>query len=105
MLSNKNFFSLNKEIPVTNLAILDVLEDFYINGGGKDVIPPHKAMKRLSREGYRAGRCALREGQAEQACRYLSQSFRRHPNVKSLIHWTRAALIKKLALKKGVSLP
>lgn len=70
----------------------DVLEDFYFNGGGKKLIPRSRAMKRLSREGYRAGRCAIREGMYEQARRLLSQSFRRHPNIKSLIHWSRAIL-------------
>jgi glycosyltransferase involved in cell wall biosynthesis len=70
----------------------DVLEDFYFNGGGEKLIPHSRAMKRLSREGYRAGRCAIREGMYEEARRLLSQSFRRHPNVKSLIHWARAIL-------------
>jgi len=70
----------------------DVLEDFYFNGGGKKLIPRSRAMKRLSREGYRAGRCAIREGMYEQARRLLSQSFRQHPNIKSLIHWSRAIL-------------
>ena len=71
----------------------DVLEDFYFNGGGKEVIPRHRAMRRLSKEGYRAGRCAIREGMYDQACQLLSQSFRRYPNIKSLMHWTRTMLI------------
>ena len=70
-----------------------VLEDFYYNGGGKEVIPKRRTMKRLSKECYRVGRCAIREGLWEEACKYLSQSFRRHPNIKSLMHWTRAVLI------------
>ena len=70
----------------------DVLEDFYFNGGGKRLIPRSRAMKRLSREGYRAGRCAIKEGMYEQARRLLSQSFRRYPNIKSLVHWSRAIL-------------
>ena len=70
----------------------DVLEDFYFNGGGKELIPHSQAMKRLSQEGYRAGRCAIKEGMYEQARRLLSQSFRRHPNIKSLVHWSRAIL-------------
>lgn len=80
--------------PFANCKMeFDVLEDFYFNGGGKEVIPRHRAMKRLSKESYRAGRCALREGLQEQACQFLSQSFWRHPNIKSLMHWTRAVLI------------
>ncbi len=70
----------------------DVLEDFYFNGGGKEVIPKRRAMKRLSKEGYRTGHYAIREGLTEPACKYLSQSFRRHPNIKSLMHWTRAII-------------
>ncbi len=70
----------------------DVLEDFYFNGGGEKIIPKSKAMKRLSKEGYRAGCCAIREGMYNQARQLLSQSFRRYPNIKSLMHWTRAML-------------
>jgi hypothetical protein len=70
----------------------DVLEDFYFNGGGEKLIPKSKAMKRLSKEGYRAGCCAIREGMCDEACQLLSQSFRRYPNLKSLMHWTRAKL-------------
>ena len=74
---------------------LDVLEDFYFNGGGEKIIPRHRAMKRLSKEGYRAGRCALREGMYDEACQFLSQSLRRYPNFKSLMHWTRAIIAKR----------
>jgi glycosyltransferase involved in cell wall biosynthesis len=74
----------------------DVLEDFYFNGGGEKLIPRYRAMKRLSQEGYRAGRCAIREGMYEQARQLLSQSFRRHPNIKSLIHWIKSLILKPL---------
>ena len=70
----------------------DVLEDFYFNGGGKDVIPYKRAMKRLAKEGYRAGRCAIREGIYDQAHQLLGLSFRRHPNIKSFVYWTRTML-------------
>lgn len=71
---------------------LDVLSDFYYNGGGKEVVPKRLAMKRLSKESYRAGRWAIKEGLLDKACRMLSQSFRQHPNLKSIIHWTRAKM-------------
>ncbi|MDD5327073.1 MAG: glycosyltransferase [Phycisphaerae bacterium] len=74
----------------------DVLEDFYFNGGGEKLIPRSRAMKRLSQEGYRAGRCAIIEGMYEEANRLLSQSFRRHPNIKSLIYWTKSLILKTL---------
>lgn len=76
---------------------LDVLDDFYFNGGGEKIIPRHRAMKRLSKEGYRAGRCALREEMYNEACQLLSQSLRRYPNFKSLMHWTRAIIAKRSA--------
>ena len=62
----------------------DVLEDFYFSSGARKVIPRHRAMRRLSKEGYRAGRCAIREGMYDQAYQLLRQSFQRHPNLKSL---------------------
>jgi len=74
----------------------DVLENFYYNGGGEKSISPRRAMKRLSKEGYRAGRCAIRESLSESACQLLRQSFQRHPNLKSLLWWTIA--ITKLHL-------
>jgi glycosyltransferase involved in cell wall biosynthesis len=77
----------------------EVLEDFYFNGGGEKLIPRSQAMKRLSREGYRAGRCAIQEGMYERARLLLSQSFHRYPNIKSLFHWSRAALKCHLAVR------
>ncbi len=70
---------------------LGVLENFYYNSGGKEVIPQHRAVKRLSEEGYRAGRCAMKESMQETARQLLSQSFWRHPNFKSLLWWMLAA--------------
>jgi len=89
------------ERSFTNRKIeLNVLENFYYNNGGKEAIPQHRAMKRLGREGYRAGRCALREGLIETACQMLRQSFRRHPNHKSLL-WLLVAISKsRLSLSK-----
>lgn len=75
---------------------LEVLEDFYYHGNGKELIPKSRAMKRLSKEGYRAGRAAIREKKYDEASQLLSESFRRHPNIKSLIHWTRTATVGKL---------
>jgi len=75
---------------------LDVLQDFYFNGGGKELIPASRAMKRLSKEGYRAGRAAIREKKYHEASRFLNESLRRHPNIKSLIYWARAAINSKL---------
>lgn len=70
---------------------LEVLENFYYNRGGKELIASGRAMKRLSKEGYRAGRCAIREGLQEIAVDLLKESFQRHRNFKSLLWWTIAA--------------
>ncbi len=76
---------------VNRKAELDMLTDFYYNGGGRNVIPKRIAMRRLSKEGYRAGRWAIKEQLYNQAYELLSQSFRLYPNVKSLIYWARVA--------------
>lgn len=76
---------------------LDVLEDFYYNGRGRELIPKHVAMKKLSKESYRAGRFAIREGRFELARQMLAQSFKRHPNLKSLVHLANAVISKQLA--------
>lgn len=69
---------------------LDVLERIYQNGFSrniKEIITPNRALKRLAQEGYRAARCAIREGQPEEACQLLRQSYQRHPNLKTLFWW------------------
>jgi glycosyltransferase involved in cell wall biosynthesis len=73
---------------------LNVLEDFYYNKGGKEVIPRYPAVRRLGKEGYRAGRCAIKEGLQETAHQLLSQSFRRHPNFKSLF-WLIISVVRQ----------
>jgi len=70
---------------------LNVLEHAYQNGFSEDikeVITPSRALKRLAQEGYRAARCAIREGQQETACQLLKQSYQRYPNFKTLLWWT-----------------
>jgi glycosyltransferase involved in cell wall biosynthesis len=67
---------------------LDVLQHAYQNGFSeniKEVITPARALKRLAQEGYRAARCAIREGQQETACKLFKQSYQRHPNLKTLL--------------------
>ena len=73
---------------------LDVLSDFYYNGGGKNVIPERFAMKRLSTESYRAGRWALNENMPDEARSLFAQSLRQSPNLKSLIYLVRAKLAR-----------
>ncbi len=80
--------NLSDQSFVNRKIELDVLEDFYFKGGGKEVIPRRRAMKRLSKEGYRVGRAALREGLPEQACKFLRQSFHCYPSPKTLLWLT-----------------
>lgn len=75
-LSRSSFKNLDTEYKV--------LENFYYNCGGKDVISYKAAMRRLSKEQYRAARCAIRESMRETACDFLKESLRRHFCLKTL---------------------
>jgi len=78
------------------LTEFKVLERFYYEKGGKTLVPEKIAMKVFSKEGRRAGRCAIKEGLYSQACQIFRKSFRQHPNIKSLIHWTRAMVLNRI---------
>jgi len=78
------------------LTEFKVLERFYYEKGGNNVIPSKIALKVLSKGGFKTGRCAFREGSYYQATKLLGQSFRRHPNFKSLIYWTKAGIAVRL---------
>jgi len=67
-----------------------MLEDFYFNGGGKEVIPRRLAMRRLGQEAYRAGRYALKEGHVAEARTLFAQSLRWYPHPKTLFNWARS---------------
>jgi len=79
------------------LAELLVLRDFYYKKGGNKVISEKTAIKVFSKEKCRAGRVAISEGLYDKACQLLRQSFKQHPNLKSIIYWTKAVIAKKLA--------
>lgn len=78
------------------LTEFKVLERFYYERGGNKIIPPKIALKVLSKRGFKTGRCAFREGSFDQAAKLLCQSFHRHPNLKSLIYWTKAGITKRV---------
>jgi glycosyltransferase involved in cell wall biosynthesis len=63
----------------------DVLEDFYFNSGGKEVIPHRWAMIRLSKEQYRVARSAIRESMKTEACERLRKSLKQHFNLKVIL--------------------
>ena len=78
------------------LSQFKVLERFYYEKGGDKLIPPQLASKVLSKGGFKTGRCAFREGEYNQAAKLLGQSFRRHPNLKSLFYWSKAEIAKRV---------
>jgi glycosyltransferase involved in cell wall biosynthesis len=82
--SNSSYANLKTE--------LEVLKDFYENRGGKELIPKCVAMKRFSKECYRAGRQAIREGLYHQGYEMFLKSLRQRPNLKAAIHLIRAAI-------------
>jgi glycosyltransferase involved in cell wall biosynthesis len=72
-----------------------VLENFYYNGGGSNVIPYKLAMKRLSKEQYRAAKSAIRESMKQTACDLLKSSLKRHFNLKAFV-WLLIAETRQL---------
>ena len=62
-----------------------VLEDFYFNGGGKEVVPFRQAMKRLSKERYRVARSAVRESMRTKACELFRESLKQHFSLKAIL--------------------
>ena len=72
-----------------------VLEKFYFEGGGKNVIPYKLAMKRLSKEQYRAAKSAVRESMKQTACDLLKSSLKRHFNLKAFV-WLLIAETRQL---------
>jgi len=72
---------------LNRLTQLRVLERFYYEKGGNEVVQKSIAMRQLSKEGYRTGRCAIKERRYNEARKLLGQSFQRHPNLKSLLWW------------------
>ncbi len=74
---------------------LNVLERAYKNGFSESLRAPEmsrRALRRLGKEGYRAARCAIREGKQREALELLEQSFRRHRSFKTLLWWVVARL-------------
>jgi len=78
------------------LTEFEVLKRFYYERGGKKVVPEKTAMKVFSKAARRTGRCALGEKAYKQAWQLFDQSFRQHPNFRSLIYGVRAKIAKQL---------
>jgi len=88
--------NLSKACFENCLIEFQVVNRFYNEIGDKQLISKSTAEKVISRKKCRAGLYAAKEGLYDQACELLSQSFRLHPNFKSLIYWTKAALTRRL---------
>jgi glycosyltransferase involved in cell wall biosynthesis len=56
-----------------------MLERFYFERGGRDLMPRRPAMRRLSRVHYSAGKILLKEHQFAEARRYLAKAIRLRP--------------------------
>jgi glycosyltransferase involved in cell wall biosynthesis len=76
-----------------------VLEDFYFKGGGREVIPYRWAMRRLSKEQYRAAKSALRESMKETACDLLKSSLKKHFHLKTFLWLLIASVQQETKLK------
>lgn len=63
---------------------LEVLERFYYEKGGKDVIDKKNSMRRLAQETYRVAKCAIAEGKIVEGQKYLRLSLQRRCNLKVL---------------------
>lgn len=87
--------NLSTNSKANRLTELKVLERFYYQGGGRYVIPERLARRRLSKEAYRVGKCAIREGNYQVGCDYLVESFKMYPNIKSLAYWVRSWIAKR----------
>jgi glycosyltransferase involved in cell wall biosynthesis len=94
--------NLSKASLENCLIEFQVINRFYHDNGGKDLIPKVVAAKVLSRKKCRAGRYAVKEGLYDQACKLLGESFREYPNVKSAVYLARAKIARRLASSRSV---
>lgn len=75
--------NLSQVDSTSKLVQLSVLERFYNEKGGGDVIPKSIALKRLSKVEYRVGKCFMYEKNKDKAVEYFRKSLRRRPNIKT----------------------
>jgi len=84
-----NLSAASAENVMTELRIL---ERFYYERGGKNIISEKIAARRLSRGQYRVGKHLLKEKRFGEAIRYFRESFSKNPNPKALLMWGFAVL-------------
>ena len=86
--------NLSKASLENCLIEFQVINRFYNDNGGREIIPKAVASKVLSKKKCRAGRYAIKEGLYDQACELLNESFQERSNIKSLIYLTKAKAAK-----------
>ena len=70
-----------------------LLERFYFEQGGRDLIPAHRAMRRLSKTRRKGGRVLLGAHRYEEAAQYLLQAIRLFPwHPEAYLYWVFANL-------------
>jgi hypothetical protein len=70
-----------------------MLERFYHERGGREILPPDKARKRLAKVHYHVGKALLAERRFRDARRYLAKAIRYRPGyVKVYAFWLLAFL-------------
>lgn len=77
-----------------------MLERFYFEGGGRELIPAGQAMRRLSRVHYTAGKMLMKEGDYGTARQYLGKALKyRSGNLKAWPLYAAAAVMTPLGRK------
>lgn len=74
-----------------HLTELEVLEGFYDTKGGKEKIPQSVAHRRLAKQAYRTGKCAMKEENYPVAADLLRKSLKYHFTLKTAWLLTRLA--------------
>jgi glycosyltransferase involved in cell wall biosynthesis len=71
---------LSRQDRIRNAVVRAVmLERFYLTEGGRAVVPPRAARRRLGRVFFQAGRALARAGQRTDALRFFRKSLRYRP--------------------------
>ena len=70
-----------------------ILERFYFELGGEGLIPKHKAMKRLAKVNYHAGKILLKGFRGREATPYLAKALKYHPTYLRIYPQLLAALL------------
>lgn len=87
--------NLSKSSSANQIVELHVLERFYYERGGRNVVAKKVAFRCFAKEECRVGIRALQEKKLTIAREYLRRSFKHQPNPKSLAMWAWATIKHK----------